>query len=61
MTVEHERDATDRNFESSPEGTGAAAPVAERRFETCGSDCRPRDQAPLYPIGTRFAAIIGWW
>jgi len=61
MTVNHEVDAADRTFEPSPEGTAAEQPVAERRFEKCGSDCRPRDQAPLYPVGTRFAAIIGWW
>ncbi len=52
MTVDHETDTADRDL--------PVPPAAEPRFEKGGAECRP-DQGPLYPVGTPFAAIIGWW
>jgi len=61
MTANHELNAADRNVQPVPEETGAPEPFRERRFEKCGGDCRPREQKALYPVGTPFAAVIGWW
>jgi len=61
MTATHGADAADRNLQPLPGASGAAERLIERRFEKCGCDSHPRDQSPLYPVGTRFAAIIGWW
>ena len=61
MTVNPEVDAVDRNLQPLSGRTAVAERVIERRFEKCGCDSRPREQTPLFPVGTRFAAIIGWW